>query len=556
MMPIIDIIDILYQDTYVYQSIINFVLVISLSIFTFNDLKKLFVQIEKRYWIAVLILVFVGIGYRLNYYTPGMLNPDSSEWEYKINAACITPNADPRFKDFPDCSRFPQGGSHQIGFPLTLVPVFTLFGVSSEALYYFNILLGGLSIALIFVVGYLMFKNANIGLIASALLSLNKTHIYYTGTGEVESLFIFTLLLLVIYFFITISSGRMFNYIFFILLFAFFCNIRKESIAFGLSLIIFGVISFMPKSQWRPTFLKFLTVSPILILFTFNLGHFVLQQSNFLVYKQAALSKYWSMDNLVMHLNELWYYSKLFVLTPVFYFGLVITGLLVDIRRYRQNAFLMLWYLTPGAVYLAYFVGLGNYFVDMSISLLLLYAAGIYSIVEITILCTAQVTTRKIIQQVVGYSLCLILLFSAIAGGIHSTIAIYKGQIREIRELTSNLDDSSILLATQELYNLARFETKKQVCQHYDYSVYMPDYVNLTQQEVDNLLAGGKVYFIDYTYSMIGGCDENNKWRCKEYQDVKDNYDMTFVKRVGLSALYKVNHKFKATKVQQIPSPS
>jgi len=146
-----------------------------------------------------------------------------------------------------------------------------IFGASTLNLYILNLVIGSISVVLIFLLAYIIFRDEWIGLIAAFIFAINRLYIIYNGCGEVETFFIFTLLAALIIFFITIRSKSINNYVLLFLLASLVGNIRKEGLPILLLMFSVGVLLFVPPKSWKSTLKHFSFASPLLMIFGISL---------------------------------------------------------------------------------------------------------------------------------------------------------------------------------------------------------------------------------------------------------------------------------------------
>jgi len=77
------------------------------------------------------------------------------------------------------------------GYPFLISRSMNIFGDSQKAAFFLNCFLGGLSALLIFIIAYLLFENAGIGLWSAFIFSLLPQHLKYSGSAasDISSLF-------------------------------------------------------------------------------------------------------------------------------------------------------------------------------------------------------------------------------------------------------------------------------------------------------------------------------------------------------------------------------
>lgn len=115
-----------------------------------------------------------------------------------------------------------------IGFIFFLATFYKLFGVSSDLAFSLISIIGSLSVILIFILVYLIWKNTKTALISSFLLSIYPLHLRWGGSASAEIFAVFFILLTFIFLLIYLEFKNNSSLILSILLLIFTISIKEE----------------------------------------------------------------------------------------------------------------------------------------------------------------------------------------------------------------------------------------------------------------------------------------------------------------------------------------
>lgn len=543
MLPkIIESVVYLFMSFYVPMSYFLVLLVMIFFLICMNDIYKLFKKVSRNSWCVVALLVVLALFLRMSFSRFDQTTPDSSEWEYKIKAACLTPNSDPRFKSMAECQHL--GDVHQIGFPIAISFFYTLFGVSSLNLYVLNTIIGALSVAMIFLVVYLIFENEGIALLSSFIFAIDESNIFFSGTGEVETFFVFALVFSVICFLVATKTHKLRCYALFVLSVALAGNIRKEGGAFLVVIGFFGVLLLVSARRWKSSFVRLLCLSPILIFFTvptFFLVSGILSHAE----GQGNLAPFLAVSNLHNNLPGLWIDgAQLFHKFSFFSYFMVI-GLLSSIKRIRQKFFLAVWFFIPNLLYYSYRACPGCYFINTKPPLIILAGLGLVEFFEFVNKffekCKLRLQTRRVGLTA---ALSVLIIISILLMNVNAAApwkGEYLGEAANIKRLAQELGNNSCILVPHDTFELVKFETNNPIMNQDGGSLYDLSGNSVAKNTVQKIINDNNLYFFETWTYVDKPCDEHNLWRCKEYQEIKDNFNLTFVKRSRNTFVYKVD---------------
>jgi len=172
-----------------------FVSIISLTLFNHKEILKIFKKINNKTWF-LLFLVFVVSCYIRFFRVPHVHRWYDDEFQYMLIAKHITLQF--QSKTCSGICHTPR--TLALGFPFILAIPFFLFRIDSMIAINTTVVLSVLTIPLIFLISYLIFKNEEISLYASLLFSMVPSIGLWSTTTEPNVPSVFFLALSLFYF--------------------------------------------------------------------------------------------------------------------------------------------------------------------------------------------------------------------------------------------------------------------------------------------------------------------------------------------------------------------
>ncbi len=219
--------------------LICFFIVLVLFPSYFKRIAGYFKSVEKSYLIALVLLVLSG--FMIRAFVFENMNVQFLDEHYMLDVGNNILGGDGAVRcveglEHRECSPY-----HDVGFPLLVSIVFLIFGTSSNAVIWFNVVLGSFSIVLFGYIG-MSFFGKKIGLLATMIFSFMATHSFWSSTGEKKvAAYFFSLIFMGSALYI-LDKGRPDKFIFLILAsYAFASAIRPEFfvILFPMLFIVF-----------------------------------------------------------------------------------------------------------------------------------------------------------------------------------------------------------------------------------------------------------------------------------------------------------------------------
>lgn len=259
----------------------NLILILVFFSLIIKHVKAGFRKIGRNTLILLFLIFLTGLALRIPI-TPSHMMTD--EYYYMEAAKNILKTGEPNLCSYVDveiesCS--PIFKPLMFSFILSLA--FLFFGINSFAVISVSVIFGSLSIILIFLLAYLLFRQREIGLWSALLLALNPMHITWSKAAEtnITSLF-FTLLAFVLFLFYFRVRDRKILLLG-LLTIAFAVNIRPENgiliilvfllfYLFGHDLLKLEVKKVMDRGFWIWITLFIIMLVPYFIFFSNNIA--------------------------------------------------------------------------------------------------------------------------------------------------------------------------------------------------------------------------------------------------------------------------------------------
>ena len=225
---------------------ISFAITFGLIIFSFfwsyKELYKLFKKINKKTWIALLIIFIVGLSLRTFYapHTHRLYYDDDIYLAISQNIARHGKIYVCGYGTQDEClnigyNKQPNGYSFLVSIP------FFLFGTNESLAHYFTAIVSSMTIIIVFLIAYLMFKSKKIGILSSLIFVFIPITIRWAPTTSQGPIFLFFSALTVLAFLIYFKSFSNKIFLFSFASLAYTIQIRTE----GFLLIFLIALMFM-----------------------------------------------------------------------------------------------------------------------------------------------------------------------------------------------------------------------------------------------------------------------------------------------------------------------
>jgi 4-amino-4-deoxy-L-arabinose transferase-like glycosyltransferase len=350
---------------------VNFVLIVITLILNLSEIKKILKPVKRNTWIILLLILIAGFILRM-YFTPHTHRVYFDEDIYldigkeilKDKKACLCNYGD--YKGCYDCILMKWPSGH----PFTFAVAFMFFGVSENVAFNLSVLLGTLSILLVFLVGYLISKKQEIGLYSALLLAFVPMIIEWSGTVAAEPYYIFYTLLAVFSFFLLLKKEKWSTYLLAASAVALASQFKAESGAV-LAVVGFLIILFDKKLKTRINSPKFLI--SCIILFTLITPYAIHVYHASKTDPWGASGQKFGFDFVVKNASDnAWFwitgYENIehpFVFTIFAIIGLIYTL----IKKRNVFVFLVLWFSIFFGIYAFFYAGSVRYGTDVRYTL-------------------------------------------------------------------------------------------------------------------------------------------------------------------------------------------
>ena len=227
--------------------------------------------------------------------------------------------------------------THTRGYSLLIAPLYSLTGNIMWSAHIFDIVIGSLSIIMIFLLTYLLFKDQKAAIISAIILSALPWHIFFSGTQGEELTASFFVMLSIILILISIKSKEPEIYFLTFISLLFCALIRKEEMILLLVLIIYFLIKKNPiRIRKKINIIVYLLMAVILVI------PFLIDALYGKIDEGDIGSVYMSQNIIsVLEMFEYNFYIILFIVAPVV---LYLVNKRNIIKKTEQILFLLLWY--------------------------------------------------------------------------------------------------------------------------------------------------------------------------------------------------------------------
>lgn len=208
---------------------IIFLAFLAFLIINHKEFTRPFGKITKKTWCTLLVIFIIGFVLRNDSYFygagfDGMHYQETANLWYKTGLfvkGCVIGNAN-------DCKLY-----HQVlfpaGFPYIIVLLYIFFGQSSLWAMIFSALMGSLTIILVYLITYSMFKKEEIGLYTSLVFSLIPVELMINGSAAVRPVSSFFMALTILFFLLALEKNKVKLWSLFAITFSYCIYLRQEN---------------------------------------------------------------------------------------------------------------------------------------------------------------------------------------------------------------------------------------------------------------------------------------------------------------------------------------
>ena len=263
-MAIIDI----YQNSIFFIMYFVFIMLIIFCFLNFRAIANQFRKIKRKTWIFLFAIFLIGFILRVFVFPHVHLmyidEPLYLEMAKNMNQ-----------RQQPVACEYESYGIENCwmplkapGWPFLISIVFLIFGMNNYYALYFSSIIGSLSVILIFLLAYLIFRNQKTALWSSFFLAFTPIHVLWSNSAETNNASLFFVLLTMTFFFIYMQCKRKTTLI--LTIFSLFLTIlmRFENIVL-IGIFILGYILFsksLSKSSFGRIFEAFYPLIVVVML--------------------------------------------------------------------------------------------------------------------------------------------------------------------------------------------------------------------------------------------------------------------------------------------------
>lgn len=258
---------------------IAFVLISVLLILNLKEFKKQFSEIRKETWILLLLILLLG------FYLRGFVVPHThriffDEDLYSGIANSMATEGRNILCNYGTPTHCMEGilNKDPSGWPFFISVFYRIFGSGESLAFHISTAIGTLSILLVFLIVFSLFKNykdkrnEEIALFAALLFSLTPAHIIWSGSVATEVPFAFFSLMTILAYLLYFKNEKFRSHLLGASLLAFTVQIRPEGFLF-IAVIIFTFLLF--EKNWSKKLTNFRFWIPWVLFFLFITPHLI-----------------------------------------------------------------------------------------------------------------------------------------------------------------------------------------------------------------------------------------------------------------------------------------
>ena len=350
---------------------VNFILIVASFLSSLKDIKKVLKNVKKISWIILIIIFAIGFILRMfvaphthRVFFDEDIYLDIGKQILTEGKGCLCNYGDS--KECYDCilMKWPNG------YPFTAAVAFMFFGISESVAFNLEVLLGSISVLLVFGIGYLLSGKEEIGLFSALLFALIPVHIMWSGTTASEPVFMFYTILSIFAFLVSFREFNFKTSLFAMSALSFALQVRAEGPV--LLIIIGGMILLLDKKlKVKINDVKFLI--PLIVLF-------LLIMPTLLHVRHSSETDPWGSSGKVfgweyakqnIPINAwFWFTGYPAIENPIFFTIFAIIGLIFLLKiNVKLALFLGLWFLSIFFLYAFFYAGSVRYGTDVRYSM-------------------------------------------------------------------------------------------------------------------------------------------------------------------------------------------
>lgn len=357
--------------------ITNILLIIGLTIYCWKDIVAPFRKIDKKVWIIFLLIFIVAFAlrevaapktHRLYYDEDIYLNIAQNIVNDGTSCLCDYGTTETCYECIDNKQPF--------GYSSMIAMAFFITGPSEGVATQITIFLSALTVLLIFLMAYLMFKKEEHALFASLIFAFIPTHILWSPTNSAEITFVFFTALAFFGALVYLHEHKYSVFVFSVVSVAFAAQLRPEAPLILLPFVLFFL--FFDKDL-LPLLRSYKTLFIILVAVLLFLPSAIHTKNN--------SNSDWGSDGdkfSTNYFNENSRANSLYFIDntrlPFAFTLLALMGLVYGLWQYmRYTSILILWFMSFFLIYAFFYAGSFNYGVDVRFAMSLFIPFAIIS---------------------------------------------------------------------------------------------------------------------------------------------------------------------------------
>jgi len=336
--------------------LVNFVLILCLALLNLKSFREQFKGVKKNTWLLLIAIVILGFFMR-EFLIPHTHRIFFDEDLYSGIGNSIAKEFRAIMCNYGTPEKCGEGilNKDPSGWPFTLAVFYWLFGSAEKIAFIVSVFIGTISIALVFLIVYLLSRNETAGLYASLLFALTPAHLIWSGSIATEVPFAFFSMLTILSYLLYFENESFKTHLLGVTLLAYTVQIRPEGGIFigviAIMFLLFEDSRFKKLFTWRfwfPWVLLFVLITPHMMQAYMN------REGSWGAPSGEKLG--WKYVDANLTKNTLFWYSG--EMHPLFFTFLALLGIVYLILREKKNLlFNTVWFSTFFILFIFFYAG-------------------------------------------------------------------------------------------------------------------------------------------------------------------------------------------------------
>jgi hypothetical protein len=206
-----------------------FLIFLVLVVLNFRTIKNEFNNVKRKTWIVLFLIFLLGFWlrnaeYSYGVHTDGFVYSESAK--YIVKEGMFVKDC---AVGHPESCRLYEQVLFPAGYPYIISLAYILFGINSLYASVISAILSSLTIVIIFLVGYHLFKNETTGLLVSLIFALTPLDIIFSSTGNVRTTALFFMALTLLFYLIARKKNTVKSWSLVAITFSYLIYVKQEN---------------------------------------------------------------------------------------------------------------------------------------------------------------------------------------------------------------------------------------------------------------------------------------------------------------------------------------